>query len=100
MKSIEVSEIGFSYIEDAQSERDRDVTLTSIADSFSTIANILQAGRDNPDIAFYTDDLLRVMDTLSRYNSLYNAISETTDNKYYNGCFIFNENEAKEEGKS
>jgi len=92
MKSVEVSENGFFHIKNAQSENDREVTLSEIADSFSTIANIIQAGRDNPDISFYTDDLLRVMDTLSSYNSLYNAISETTDNKY-NGCFIFHDKE-------
>ena len=60
MKTIEVSESGFSYIKDAQSERDRAFTLSEIADS--------------------------------SYNSLYNAISETTDNKY-NGCFIFHDKE-------
>lgn len=99
MKSIEVSNFGFSFIQDAQSGRDREVTLVSIADSFSTIANIIQAGRDNPDISFYTDDLLRVMDTLSSYNSLYNAISETTDNKY-NGYFEFHDKEIEEKVKN
>lgn len=99
MKTIEVSESGFSYIKDAQSERDRAFTLSEIADSFSTIANIIQAGRDNPDISFYTDDLLRVMDTLSSYNSLYNAISETTDNKY-NGYFEFHDKEIEEKVKN
>lgn len=97
MKTIEVSESGYTYIKSAQSGEDDVLVYGAIADALTTISYIIHVGRDNPDISFYTDELLRVMATLSEYNYLYKALSETSDNK--SGHYTFIEQEI-EEGKN
>ena len=81
MKSIEVSNIAFAYIEEARKSGDREIVVTDIANSLSILASLIQAGRDDESINVWTDDLLKVMATIAEYNNLYNAIAETTDNK-------------------
>ena len=81
MKSIEVSDRAFNYIENAHKNEDQEIVATDIANSLSILASLIQAGRDDESINVWTDDLLRVMATIAEYNSLYSAIAETTDNK-------------------
>lgn len=81
MKSIEVSNSAFAYIEQARKSDDHEIVTTDIANSLSILASLIQAGRDDDSISPWTDDLLRVMATIAEYNNLYAAIYETTDNK-------------------
>ena len=81
MKSIEVSDSAFNYIENARSNDVHEIVVTNIANSLSILASMIQAGRDDDSISPWTDDLLRVMATIAEYNDEFNAICATTDNK-------------------
>jgi hypothetical protein len=94
MKSIEVSDRAFNYIENAHKNEDQEIVATDIANSLSILASMIQAGRDDESINVWTDDLLRVMATIAEYNNLYSAIAETTDNKL--GNFKYQEQPDKE----
>lgn len=94
MKSIEVSDRAFNYIENARSNDVHEIVVTNIANSLSILASMIQAGRDDDSISPWTDDLLRVMATIAEYNDEFNAICETTDNKL--GNFKYQEQPDKE----
>lgn len=72
MKSIEVSDSVFNYIENARSNDVHEIVVTNIANSLSILASMIQAGRDDDSISPWTDDLLRVMATIAEYNDEFN----------------------------
>jgi len=61
----------------------------NISDAQSSIARLIEQGRDEETISPWTDDLLKVLYTLSEYNELINAIREPSDN--CTGHYSFNE---------
>lgn len=61
----------------------------NISDAQSSIARLIELGRDEETISPWTDDLLKVLYTLSEYNELINAIREPSDN--CTGHYSFNE---------
>lgn len=50
-----------------------------IADAFSNLTTMINLGRDCEEMANCTDNILMVMNVLSRYNDLINDIGQTDD---------------------
>ncbi len=59
MKTIEVSDKAFNYIENAQTSDDHEIVMTDIANSLSFLADLIQAGRFDESIRLWTDELLK-----------------------------------------
>lgn len=81
MKDIKVSADAYVTIDGLRNGEDYELAKTLIADSMSSLAALIHLGRDEEDIATWTDDLLKVMFTLSEYNNLVNELSEKFDRK-------------------
>ena len=83
MKSLELTDRAAKVITDIQTDKFgiQQQYKSDIADSLASLAEIINHGRDSEDIAVHTDQLLRVMNTLSDYNYLLNDIAGTADNE-------------------
>lgn len=58
---------------------DMSIEKEMVANALSSLADLIHYGRDDDFIAPWTDDLLRVMHTVSQYNKLLNDIVNTSD---------------------
>ena len=65
-----------------------------LADSFATLANLIQIGRDEPELNQHADGLLSVMQRLAEYNTLLNQIAEERDSIF--GRYAYEETEEHE----
>ena len=63
----------------------------AIADAFGELTTMINLGRDNEEMANFTDGILKVMSVLERYNGLLNSLNETDDKDL--GMFKFVEPE-------
>ena len=62
-----------------------------IADSFTSLIELVQHGRDaDSDITPHTDDILRVMYAIGRYNSMINTLHRPSDEEA--PAFVLNSN--------
>ena len=52
---------------------------SDIADSLSTLAGMMQAGRDDEGINVWTDEIISAMHTIGEYNNLINNLNEEHD---------------------
>ena len=81
MKQINISKDACSIINELRNGNGFEPVKAGIADSLSTLSNMISAGRDSEDISAWTDELMSVMYVLSEYNSLVNALYDTSDRK-------------------
>ena len=81
MKEIKVSADAYVAIDGLRNGEDYGLAKELIADSMSSLAALIHLGRDEETISTWTDDLLKVLYTLGEYNSLVNALSDTSDRK-------------------
>lgn len=50
-----------------------------IADAFGTLSTLINLGRDCEELQHCTDDILKVMEVVNKYNDLLNVLSSTDD---------------------
>ena len=87
MKKVEVSNDAMDRISSLRNGSDMEMIKADIADSLSTLAELINAGRDEEVINTWVDDLLKVMYVLGEYNDLVNALCYPPD--YRNGVYMF-----------
>lgn len=88
MKTIEVSEMAYRDIQRIRKNgEDWGLIKSQIANSLSSLANLIQAGRDEEVINVWIDDLLRVMVTLSDYNQLIDSLEMTKERTLGRYCY-------------
>lgn len=77
MKQIQVSD----HFAKTFSELSLDMSVEKqmVADTLSSLTEMIHLGRDDDSICPWTDTLLRAMFTVSQYNDLLNDIVQTTD---------------------
>lgn len=85
--TIEVSKAAHDLISSLRTSDYNEIVRTDIADSLSTLANLVNAGRDSEEINVWIDDLLKAMYVLGEYNSLVNALYDTSNQE--EGCYRF-----------
>lgn len=87
MKKVEVSNDAMDRISSLRNGSDMEMIKADIADSLSTLAELINAGRDEEVINTWVDDLLKVMYVLGEYNSLVNSLCYPPD--YKSGAYMF-----------
>lgn len=80
MKNVNVTNDAFDRIVGIRSGNEMEMIKTGISDSFSTLSELINAGRDEESISVWVDDLLKVMFVLSDYNALVNSLQDISDN--------------------
>ena len=89
MEQIKVSADAYAAIDGLRNSEDYVLAKTNIADSMASLAALIHLGRDEDNISTWTDDLLKVLYTLGEYNSLVNALYNTSEHKQ--GFFIYHD---------
>ncbi len=79
MKNIELPDYAVERIARLRNGEDYTLVKDGIANSLSTLADLIQAGRDDDSISVWNDELLKVSYSLCEYNSLINILTEYSD---------------------
>ena len=87
MNKVEVSNDALDRISSLRNGSDMERIKSDIADSLSTLAEMINAGRDEEVINVWADELLKVMYVLGEYNDLVNALCYPPD--YRSGVYMF-----------
>lgn len=87
MNKVEVSNDALDRISSLRNGSDMEMIKSDIADSLSTLAEMINAGRDEEVINVWADELLKVMYVLGEYNDLVNALCYPPD--YRSGVYMF-----------
>ncbi len=87
MKNVSVKKEAAVIIDNLRNGDGFELTKAGIANSLSSLAKLIDAGRDNEDINVWTDDLLSVMYVLGEYNDLVNALYFEKDNSFGHYCY-------------
>lgn len=87
MNKVEVSNDAMDRISSLRNGSDMEMIKADIADSLSTLAELINAGRDEEVINTWVDDLLKVMYVLGEYNSLVNSLCYPPE--YKSGAYMF-----------
>ena len=82
MRNVLMTEAACQYIEGLQAGEDYELTKEMIADSFTSLIELIEHGRDNEDISGHTDNILKVMYALGRFNNVINALHGTSDREF------------------
>lgn len=56
-------------------DEEREFAIETIANTFASLSDLLQHGRDSEDIAAHADDIIRSMDCVSQYYKLIKELS-------------------------
>ena len=79
MKTIQVNETAFDYVEIMRKDDEHEIVMEQIANSLSTLANLIHAGRNDDSISPWTNDLLYVASTIADYNKLIGLLYNPSD---------------------
>ena len=77
MKTIDVTDSAFRMVDELRDRKDSELfnlTKCEITDAFATLALMVHEGRDDQDISFWTDRILRVMYVLADYTMWLNEL--------------------------
>ena len=96
MKQVEVTLDALDRISGLRNGNEMEMIKAGIADSYATLSELINAGRDEETIAVWTDDLLKVMFVLSDYNALVNSLQDVPENRF--GAYRYEDLRGKEEG--
>lgn len=79
MKNLQVTNAAFDYVECLRRVGEHEIVMEQIANSLSTIASLIQAGRDDDSISPWTNDLLYVASTIADYNKVIGLLYNPSD---------------------
>lgn len=95
MKKVNLTDAAASMIDSLRSFDTKEIKKSNVADSLSSLSLLIASGRDCEEIASFTNDLLRVMETLADYNEWIDCLYADSDKQLENIKYNYDINDKK-----